>query len=480
VSRSVVVVGGGLAGITAALACADDGADVVLLERRLRLGGLTWSFRRHGLWFDNGQHVFLRCCTAYRDLLARIGAGDLVHIQDRLALPVLSPAGRTAWIRRSRLPAPLHLGPSLLRYGHLPVRQRAGLLPAAVALRRLDPDNPRLDGATFGSWLAEHGQGRRAVDALWDLITVPTVNLHAEEASLALAARVFRTGLLDRADAGDIGWSNVPLQHLHGDTAARALAQAGVEVVLGAPVSQVVEGGAGLSVRTAGRTLEADVVVVAAPPDVATDILPAGLLPPLDGLGSSAIVNVHLVLDRQVTDHVMAAAVDSPVQFLFDRTEASGLGRGRGQCLAVSLSAADAYLPWPTKDLVSYIHAALRDLLPGARQSRVVDASVTRERQATFRGTPGTRALRPATTTAVPGLLLAGAWTDTGWPATMESAARSGLAAGVAALARSGPSPTAPRADAPSALTNNVDRRGRAGSFAARSFHTAVPSGGAP
>jgi len=481
VSRSVVVVGGGLAGITAALACADAGADVVLIERRHRLGGLTWSFQRHGLWFDNGQHVFLRCCTAYRQLLARIGAGDLVHLQDRMALPVIAPGGRTAWIRRSRLPAPLHLGPSLLRYGHLPVSQRVGLLRAAVALRRLDPDDRQLDGATFGSWLAAHGQRRRAVDALWDLITVPTVNLHAEDASLALATRVFRTGLLDTADGGDIGWSTVPLQHLHGDASARALADAGVEVVLGLPVSHVGTEGDGLSVRTAGRALAADAVIVATPPDVAAAILPAGLLPPVDGLGSSPIVNVHLVLDRRVTDHVMAAAVDSPVQFVFDRTESSGLGRRNGQCLAVSLSAAEAYVSCPTQDLVAYILEGLRELLPGARQARLVDASVTRERQATFRGTPGTRRLRPASETTVPGLLLAGSWTDTGWPATMEGAVRSGLSASFAALATTAAGPAAPGVDllAVAAPSDPDAGTARAPAFATRSVTTAVPPGGA-
>jgi hydroxysqualene dehydroxylase len=439
-TRSVVVVGGGLAGITAALTCADAGADVVLLERRSRLGGLTWSFQRHGLSFDNGQHVFLRCCTAYIDLLARLGVSDLVHLQDRLAVPVVAPGGRTAWIRRSGLPAPLHLGASLLRYGHLSVRDRAGLLRAALALRRLDPDDDALDAVTFGSWLAAHGQGPRAVDALWDLITVPTVNLHAEHASLALAARVFRTGLLDTADGGDIGWSTVPLQQLHGDAAARALDGADVDVSLGQPAEQVALDGDGLAVRAGGRTLGADAVIVATPPDVAARLLPVGLLPPLDGLGASPIVNVHLVLDRRATEHAMAAAIDSPVQFVFDRTDASGLDPARGQCLAVSLSAADDYLTWTTQALAAHLLTALRDLFPAAHRAELVDAAVTREREATFRGAPGTKRLRPPTATGVPGLLLAGAWTDTGWPATMEGAVRGGRAAGRAALAPAPPS----------------------------------------
>jgi uncharacterized protein with NAD-binding domain and iron-sulfur cluster len=192
-------------------------------------------------------------------------------------------------------------------------------------------------------------------------------------------------------------------------------------------------------------------------------------------------VNVHLVLDRRVTDHVIAAAVDSPVQFVFDRTESSGLGRRNGQCLAVSLSAADAYVSWPTQDLVAHILAGLRELLPEARQAQLVDASVTRERQATFRGTPGTQRLRPPTDTTVPGVFLAGAWTDTGWPATMEGAVRSGLSASLAALATTGPCRAARGVDRlTAAAPSDPDASAaRAPSFATRSVSTAVPPGGA-
>jgi squalene-associated FAD-dependent desaturase len=433
VSRSVVVVGGGLAGITAALACADAGAEVVLAERRSRLGGLTWSFQRRGLWLDNGQHVFLRCCTAYRALLDRLGVGALVHLQDRLDIPVVAPGGRSARLRRSHLPAPLHLAPSLLGYAHLPAGPRLALGRAALALRRLDPGDPALDARTFGAWLAGHGQGERAVDVLWDLITVPTVNLHAREASLALAVKVFRTGLLDRADAGDVGWSTVPLGRLHGEAAATALDRAGVEVWTGARVARVSAAAGGWEVVADGRTVAADAVIVATPPEVAAELVPDGVLGPVAELGASPIVNVHLVFDRRVTDLPMAAAVDSPVQFVFDRSESSGL-RGPGQCLAVSLSAADAYLGWGAHALQAYIASALAELFPAAQQAEVVDAAVTREPRATFRGVPGTARLRPPAQTELPGLLLAGAWTATGWPATMEGAVRSGAAAARGAL----------------------------------------------
>ena len=150
----VIVVGGGLAGISAALDCAEGGLDVVLLERRSKLGGLTWSFERKGVWFDNGQHVFLRCCTAYRAFLNRIGGTDQVHLQSRLDLPVIAPGGRRFTIARTAAPSPLHLARSLLGYGHISVGDRLRLGRALLPLRRLDLADLSLDEVGFGSWLS--------------------------------------------------------------------------------------------------------------------------------------------------------------------------------------------------------------------------------------------------------------------------------------------------------------------------------------
>jgi hydroxysqualene dehydroxylase len=483
--RRVVIVGGGLAGIAAALAAADGGAAVTVVERRAHLGGLTWSFRRNGRSFDNGQHVFLRCCTEYRRFLDRIGATGQTHLQPRLDIPVLAPAGTRADITRTNLPSPLHVAGALLRYRHLSLADRARLGRPTLALKRLRLDDPALDDETFGSWLARHGQRPAAIEKLWDLITLPTVNVPASEASLALAAKVFRTGLLDHADGADVGWSTVPLGELHGANAARALATAGVDVRLGTTVDELAVGHRGgdedgsrdgavrLTVRPAGaaqtasaggavttgtgtdvgagtsrtiEVIEADTAIVATPPDVAAALLPAGALPSVAGLGTSPIVNVHLVFDRQVTDLPLAAAVDSPVQFVFDHTAAAGMDPdGPEQCLVVSLSAADAYIGSRPDDLVRTFHDALGDLFPAARRAGLVDGVVSREHTATFRGRPGTAALRPSSTTSLPGLagvFVAGAWCDTGWPATMEGAVRSGTDAARAALGRSTTSQT--------------------------------------
>jgi squalene-associated FAD-dependent desaturase len=431
----VVVAGGGLAGITAALECAGAGAAVTLLEARPRLGGATFSVEKEGLWLDNGQHVFLRCCTAYRELIRRLGVEDDVVLQPRLEIPVLAPGRRAAWLRRNGLRPPLHLAGSLLRYSHLTAADRVRLGPAVLALQRLRLDDPALDEQTFGAWLERRGQRETAVAGLWDLITLPTVNLHAAEASLALATKVFQTGLLERADASDVGYARVPLQRLHGDAAERALAAAGVTVRLKARATALVAAAGGVAVSTGGATIDADAVVLAVPHEEAVELLPAGALPPgvePSRLGSSPIVNLHVVYDRRVTDLPLAAGVGTPVQWVFDRTSSSGLADG--QCLAVSLSGADAFIGRSVDELRGEFLPALGALFPAARHAEVRSFFVTHEPRATFRGVPGTAAHRPGPVTGLPGLFLAGAWTDTGWPATMEGAVRSGLAAARAAL----------------------------------------------
>ena len=236
--RRVLVIGGGLAGITAALDCAAAGASVTLVEVRRRLGGAAYSFERDGLEMDNGQHVFLRCCVAYRALLRRLGSEHLVSVQPRLEIPVLKPGAAPFLLRRSSLPAPLHLAAALARYPHLTLAQRLAAGRAALALMRLTRSRRgaqalQRDRVTFAAWLARHGQGRQAVDALWDLIALPTLNLPAEQASLALSAFVFANGLFAGADAGDIGFHTATLSETIGEPARRALEQAGVEVRLG-------------------------------------------------------------------------------------------------------------------------------------------------------------------------------------------------------------------------------------------------------
>ncbi|HWB37670.1 MAG TPA: FAD-dependent oxidoreductase, partial [Rugosimonospora sp.] len=315
---SVVVVGGGLAGITAALACADAGRPVTLLESRPWLGGLTYSFRRGGLDVDNGQHVFLRCCTAYRGLLDRLGVADQVHLQERLDIPVRSGwDARTARLRRTSAPAPFHLAGSLLGYRLLTPVQRLRFVRAALALRRLDRDAPGVDERSLADWLAEQGQDARTVAALWELVAVATLNARAAQTSLRLAAMVFQVGLLTDPGAADIGWARVPLGQLHGAAAASRLAEAGVKVLNRRRVSRLAPAGDGFQVSTGTEEYMADQVVLAVPPRIAEALLPPGSIDQAPGwaarLGDSPIVNAHVVLDRPVLAGAFVAAAGSPV-----------------------------------------------------------------------------------------------------------------------------------------------------------------------
>ncbi len=453
--KRVVVVGGGLAGITAALDCADAGARVTLVEVRRRLGGAAYSFERDGLRMDNGQHVFLRCCTAYRDLLARLGSTGLVSIQPRLEIPVLSPGRAPTVLRRNGLPAPLHLAGALARYPLLPARGRLAAARAALALGRLDPADPSLDRVTFGQWLADHGQGAQAREALWDLIALPTLNVPAAEASLALAAFVFRTGLLSSPGAGDIGFHIATLQEIIGDPARAALERAGVDLRLGFRAERLEQSAGGYEVRGRGadgpQGIAAEAAVVALPHDRAGGLLEALLGErPGEGLESSPIVNLHVLYDRPVLDEHFAAGVRTPVQYLFDRSAAAGAPAGC-QYLAVSLSGATREMEMSVQELRERFVPAIAALLPRAREATVQRFQATREHAATFRAVPGAGALRPGARTRLDGLALAGAWTDTGWPATLEGAVISGRRAALVALGALGLSGSGPRGRDPAA-----------------------------
>ena len=473
----VAVIGGGLAGITAAIALAEAGAAVTLLEARPRLGGATCSFNRDGLTVDTGQHIFLGCCTAYRDLLGRLGMTEHAPIQDRFDVSVLAPGPipRRGRLRRTALPGPLHMLPALGRYPFLSLSERTSVARPALAMRFVDPARPGVDEQRFGDWLAARGQSERARRALWDLFTVSALNIAGDDASLSLAATVVKTGLLGKSNAADIGVPTLPLGELHGDAGATLLTKLGAQVLLNAKVAAIdppttpsnptspsnstsatnpsrpgfrvrlarpvdpTDPAAASSAAADPTEIAADAVVLAVPHEVAARLIPPGALPDATvagwaGLGASPIVNVHVIYDRPVMDQPFAAAIDSPVQWVFDRTRISGLDRsspGRAQYLAISLSAADEYVDVPAAALREQFIPALAELFPAAREAQVTEFFVTRERRATFRQAPGTARLRPAAATNLPGLVLAGAWTATGWPDTMESAVRSGLAAAI-------------------------------------------------
>jgi len=429
----VVVCGGGLAGIAAACEASLRGARATLIERRPFLGGKAFSFLdpEAGTEVDNGQHVFLGCCTAYVGLLRLLGTIGLTEIQPSLDAPVRDRAGRVGALRTGPLPAPLHIGPSFIAYPHIGVRDKAR---AAAALGLLggmgSQQRAALDGVSFRDWLHGHGQGDRVIERFWDLIVLPTCNDRSDRVSAALAAFVFVEGLMRTRGGSAIGWPKVGLTRLVDPAARRFLASRDGIVLTGRAVAQAGEGYVELA---DGERLEADAVVLALPPERVRRIAPAAL-PEDPELGSSPIVNVHVWYDRPVMDGRFTAVLESPAQWIFNRSAMAGLP-GPGQHLAISVSGAREEVERPRDELVDSFRAELEQLFPRARHARVERLAVVKEPQATFSAAPGQAARRPPARTPLQGVALAGAWTDTGWPATMEGAVRSGIRAAREALA---------------------------------------------
>jgi squalene-associated FAD-dependent desaturase len=428
-ARRVVVCGGGLAGVAAACEAALAGARVTLVERRPFLGGRAFSFRdgATGREIDNGQHVFLGCCPAYISLLRMLGTLGRTSLQRRLDAPVRDRDGRVGALRAGRLPAPLHLGPSFLAYPHLTPREKAAAMRALAALGALRPERrAALDDVSFADWLGRHGQGPRAIARFWDLIVLPTCNDRSDRVSAALAAFVFQEGLLRTARGSAIGWSRVGLTRLVDPAARDWLAARGGEVLTGRGVAAVEPGAVTLG---DGERLEAGAVVLALPPARVAAVAP-GALAADPGLGAAPIVNVHLWYDRPVMDEPFTAVVDSPAQWIFNRTAMGSEPDGSGaHHLAVSISGARAEIDVPRARLAAALRAEVEHVLPRARAAGLVDSAVVKEPAATFAAAPGQAARRPGPRSGMPGVALAGAWTDTGWPATMEGAVRSGIRA---------------------------------------------------
>jgi squalene-associated FAD-dependent desaturase len=402
----VAIVGGGLAGLSAALALKEQGHAVELFERTRLLGGRATSFAVDGHEVDNGQHVFLACCTEFIGFVERLGMAKNLHVQERFDVLVIGKDVRSR-LRAANLPAPLHLGTSLLRYAPLKFSARLGVGRALLGLRKNANDLP---DETFSAWLARNGQGPAEVRAFWDPFLVPALNVPLNEMRLRDAAFVLQTAFLRSAGAARFGWSTVPLARI-----AEAAAQRLDRVHISTPVSALELGGAQIGVQLPAERLEFDKVVLAVPPAQAARL--SGIAS-LDAYEPHGILDIHLWTDCSTLDFDFAALLDSPVQWVFQKD--SGY-------LCCSLSAADDYLTAPTASLVERTWEELCAALPALRTARIVQSAVTRNPTATYMPKPGVQ--RPHARTAWPNLALAGSWLETGWPDTMESAVRSGLAA---------------------------------------------------
>ena len=409
----VAVVGAGLAGLSAGLALAKHGWHVDLYERSRLLGGKATSFEVEGHEVDCGQHVVLACCTATLDLIDELGLTDLLYVQPRFEVTVLSRTRRPAHLRASNLPAPLHLMSGFARYPHLSTLDRIQIGSALVAART--DITPQGDMA---AWLRKHHQSARALRAFWDPFLVPALNAPLDRVSAQIGLFVIRTAFLGNRDAARIAYMKVPLARLAEAAAARLegvhLRQAVVGIhrdgdrVTGVKLS----GGAGAA---------CDACVIAVPPKRLGAILEDAPTLGVDGLDTfeaMPIVDVHLWYDRPVLGGDFAALLDSPVQWVFEKSPGY---------VCCSLSAADGLVQRPERELVELGRSELAAVLPQAARAQVVRGAATRDPDATFIPAPGVR--RPGPSTAIPNLVIAGAWTDTGWPATIESAVLSGRTA---------------------------------------------------
>ena len=443
---AVVVVGGGLAGLAAALDLAEAGVPTTLVEKRPYVGGKTFSFREpdSGVELDNGQHIYLRCCTAYRALIRRLALDDAVQIQPRLRLPVLDPvSGRSSTIESwpAWWPAPLNLAWSIVRFAHLSPGEKLRLLRPMLAMRRMGAaGRRRLDGVTFADWLHAQGQSDAVIDRFWDLIVLPTCNDRSAAVSAQQAIMVFQVALLQGPHEADIGLATVGLSQI-ADAALARFRQAGGRARLGRSARGLDSDGERVTgVQLAGgERLAAAGVVLALPPNHALALLPAAWRSRASfavwaTFEYAPIVNVHLHWDRALLREDFLAVLDPTVQYVFNRSRIHGWG-GDGQWLTCSLSAAHQQAGRPQGEIAAAAIAGLRRALPAARAARVLRWRVVKEEEATFRPLPGTASRRPGAQTAITNLLLAGAWTDTEWPATMESALRSGQRAAAAWLA---------------------------------------------
>ncbi len=438
----VAIVGGGLAGLAAASALADRGVRITLLESRPRLGGRASSFRDPvtGQLVDNCQHVSMACCTNLADFCRRVGVDGLFRRVPEIRF--LSPEGRLSTLAAGTLPAPMHLAGSFLRANYLTCTERLRVAFGLACLRSARGDRP---GESFEAWLVRHGQTGRTIERYWATVLVSALNERLDRMDVGHARKVFLDGFLRHRDGYQMEVPLAPLGEIYGTRLERRLAGQGVEVRLTTGVRSVEvdpDGHlTGLRLRS-GESIAADFVVLAVPFDRVSGFLPPPLrdrLPALGGLGeieSSPITGVHLWFDRPVCPFDHVATVGRLIHWVFNhtaiqgRTPRDGEGAGEaGQYLQVVISASYDLLPLDKKAIRDAVLADLAAIWPAAREATLTRWWVVTEHGATFAVRPGIDALRPPQRTPVDGLFLAGDWTATGWPATMEGAVRSGYLA---------------------------------------------------
>lgn len=425
--RTAIIVGGGIAGLAAAIRLTEAGVRVTLLETRKKLGGRATSFAdvRSGQVLDNCQHVVLGCCTNYLDLLARLGVRDSIQWSDEQYW--VEEGGRTSVIRPGVLPAPLHFSVATMRAGFLSTAEVLALARIGPRLMRVKRENHQNE--TFAAFLARSGQPQRVIARFWSPIVVSACNLDVDRVAASVALHVFQEGFLGSADAASIGLPTVPLVELYRN-AEQVMSRSGGRILLGAGVERLDDRGA---TTTDGQRHEADRVICAVPVERVNRIVDESIrridprFAPLDSFTHSPILGVHLRFDRPVLSTPHAVLVDRPTQWLFRKD-------AQGAYLHAVISAADAWMELSEQQIADRVVADIHACFPGSRGATLEMARAVKEKLATFAPLPGVERLRPDATHPASRVILAGDYTNTGWPATMEGAAKSGYAAAAAAL----------------------------------------------
>jgi squalene-associated FAD-dependent desaturase len=452
-SSRVAVIGGGLSGLAAGCALADSGFHVTLFERRPYLGGRASSYQHPGTGevVDNCQHVLLGCCTNLIRFYERLGVESKIRWYDRLTF--LEPGGRASVIAPSNLPAPFHTAPAFLRARCLNLSDK---LTIAAAMAALAPATPRERGESFLTWLRSHRQTEQAIERFWKPVLVSALNEELDRMSVPYAAQVVRESFLNSAAAGRMGVPTVPLTELY-SVAGDSITGRGGEIRFRSSVESFSTEADKVNLLLSDEHASFDFVVFAVPFDVLSRLLPqtADAEPLRQMLGrfeTSPITGIHLWFDRQITDLDHAVLLDRTIQWMFHKSKllavepASGRLEGRGgrppdsrreagptgvnaSYVELVVSSSKTLVEKPKSEIVELALNEVREFFPGARAANLVKSTVIKEIHATYSPRPGVDAYRPAAETVWPRIFLAGDWTATGWPATMEGAVRSGYMA---------------------------------------------------
>jgi squalene-associated FAD-dependent desaturase len=441
---TVAVAGGGLAGLAAACALSSAGFRVTLFERRPYLGGRASSYQHPatGEIVDNCQHVLLGCCTNLIDFYRRTGVEGKIRWYDSLTF--VEPGGHASNIGPSPLPAPLHTAPAFLAAHCLCFRDKLVISRAMLALARpVTADS----GETFLAWLQRHGQTDQAIERFWKPILVSALNEDVDQVSVLYAAQVIRESFLKSAPAGRMGVPSVPLSELYG-AAGDCIRARGGTVEYRAAIESFRNDEGGVRVTANGEERGFDYLVMAVPFDALARMLPASadaalLARFLGHFRTSPITGIHLWFDRSISDLDHAVLLDRTIQWMFHKSRLiqareKNFENGSSSYIELVVSSSKALVEKSRNEIVDLAVRELGEFFPATRDAKLVKSTVIKEVNATFSPVPGIDQYRPRAETSWPRIFLAGDWTATGWPATMEGAVRSGYLAAEALARASG------------------------------------------